>query len=49
MRSAASYWWLIGQCDYELAEVMRWASKIKVGPFRTSTTESGGKNERRRD
>ena len=34
--------WLIRQLDYELAEVMRRAKKIKVEPFRASTTESGG-------
>nr|WP_284271180.1 HigA family addiction module antitoxin [Bradyrhizobium iriomotense] len=41
--------WLIRQLDYELAEVMRRANKIKVGAFRSSTTESGGSDERRRD
>ena len=41
--------WLIRQLDYELAEVMRRAKKIKVEPFRASTTESGGTHERRRD
>jgi len=35
--------WLMRQLDYELAEVMRRAKKIKVEPFRASTTESGGK------
>ena len=41
--------WLMRQLDYELAEVMRRAKKIKVEPFRASTTESGGTHERRRD
>ena len=34
--------WLIRQLDYELAEVMRRANKIKVEPFRASATESWG-------
>lgn len=34
--------WLTRQLDHELAEVMRRAGKIKVEPFRASTTESGG-------
>lgn len=33
--------WLTRQLDHELAEVMRKAKKIKVEPFRASTTESG--------
>lgn len=41
--------WLMRQLDYELTEVMRRAKKIKVEPFRTSTTESGETHERRRD
>lgn len=41
--------WLMRQLDYELAEVMRRAKKIKVEPYRASTTESGGTHERRRD
>lgn len=41
--------WLIRQADYELTVVMRRAKKIKVGPFRASTTESWGTHERRRD
>lgn len=41
--------WLMRQLDYELAEVMRRAKKIKVEPFRASATESGGTHERRRD
>ncbi len=41
--------WLIRQLDYELADVMRRANKIKVGAFRSSATESGGTDERRRD
>ena len=41
--------WLIRQLDAALAEVMRRAKKIKVEPFRASTTESGGTHERRRD
>jgi addiction module HigA family antidote len=41
--------WLMRQLDYELAKVMRRANKIKVEPFRASTTESGGTHERRRD
>ena len=34
--------WLLRQLDYELVEIMRRANKIKVEPFRASTTESGG-------
>ncbi|MGE3416102.1 MAG: HigA family addiction module antitoxin [Bradyrhizobium sp.] len=34
--------WLMRQLDYELAEVMRRTKKIKVEPFRASTTESRG-------
>ena len=41
--------WLIRQLDYELGEVMRRAKKIKVEPFRASTTESGGTHERGRN
>jgi addiction module HigA family antidote len=41
--------WLIRQLDYELAEVMRRAKKIKVEPFRPTITEDGGNDERRRD
>lgn len=41
--------WLMRQLDYELAEVMRRAKKIKVEPFRASATESGGMHERGRD
>ncbi len=33
--------WLLRQLDFELAEVMRRANKIKVEPFRALTTESG--------
>ncbi|WP_306049510.1 HigA family addiction module antitoxin [Oceaniradius stylonematis] len=38
--------WLMRQLDYELAEVMSRAKKIKVEPFRASTTESRGTHER---
>ncbi|SRR5690606_11480284 len=41
--------WLMLQLDYELAEVMRRAKKIKVEPFCASTTESGETHERCRD
>lgn len=41
--------WLMRQLDYELAEVMSRAKKIKVEPFRASTTESGGNDERSRN
>ncbi|MHB2266823.1 HigA family addiction module antitoxin [Aliihoeflea sp. PC F10.4] len=41
--------WLMRQLDYELAEVVRRAKKIKVEPYRASITESGGTHERRRD
>lgn len=41
--------WLIRQLDYELAEVMRQAKKIKVEPFRPTTTEGWENHERRRD
>ncbi len=34
--------WLMRQLDHELAEVRRSAKTIKVEPFRTSPTESGG-------
>jgi len=33
--------WLLRQLDYELAEVMRRANKIKVEPFRAPASESG--------
>jgi addiction module HigA family antidote len=33
--------WLLRQLDFELAEVMRRANKIKVEPFRVPTTGSG--------
>jgi hypothetical protein len=38
--------WLIRQLDYELAEVMRRANKIKVKPFRAPAKTAG---ERRGD
>ena len=41
--------WLIRQLDYELAEVMRRAKKIKVEPFEPTATDDGGNDERRRD
>lgn len=41
--------WLMRQLDYELAEVMRRAKKIKVEPFRETSTEGGGNDERGRD
>jgi len=34
--------WLTRQLDHDLVAVMRRAKKIKVEPFRASTTESGG-------
>lgn len=33
--------WLMRQLDYELAEVMRRAAKIKVEPFQAPATENG--------
>lgn len=39
--------WLMRQLDYDLAEVMRRAKKIKVEPFRPTTTEGRGNDERR--
>ena len=36
--------WLLRQLNYELAEVMRRAGKIKVEPFRARVAE-GGENE----
>ena len=36
--------WLMRQLDYELAEVMRRAKKIKAEPFRASITEKRGNN-----
>jgi len=34
--------WLMRQLNYELAEVMRRAKKIKIEPFRASSTEGRG-------
>lgn len=33
--------WLLRQLDYELAEVMRQANKIRVEPFRAPAAEGG--------